>query len=67
MMFFNEFLFNDCIIQNIKIFVMFNEIFIINNLFFELFAQAARRRRLFNMKYFYLLIFCLKFLNQKFH
>ena len=66
-MFFNKFFFNDCIIQNIKTFVTFNEIFIINNLFLELLAQATKRRKFFDMKCFYLLIFCSKFFNQKFH
>ena len=64
-MFFNKFLFNDCIIQNIKTFVTFNEIFVINNSFFESFTQTTKRRKFSNMKYFHLLIFCLKLLNQE--
>ena len=66
-MFFNEFFLNDCIIRNIKIFVTFNEIFIINNSFFKLLAQAARRRKLSDIKYFHSLISCLKLFNQEFH
>ena len=63
MMFFNEFLFNDCIIRNIKTFITFNEIFIMNNLFFKSFAQTAKRRKLSDIKCFHLLIFCLKLFN----
>ena len=66
-MFFNKFFFNDCINQNIKIFITFNEIFIINNSFFKLFAQATKRRKLFNMKCFHSLISCLKLFNQELH
>ena len=65
MMFFNKFLFNDYIIRNIKTFITFNEIFVINNSFLKLLAQATRQRKLFNIKYFHSLIFYLKFLNQK--
>ena len=57
MIFFNEFFFNDCIIRNIKTFVTFNEIFVINNLFFKSLAQATKQRKFSDMKYFYLLIF----------
>ena len=64
---FNEFFSNDCIIRNIKTFVTFNEIFVINNSFFKSLAQATRRRKLFNIKCFHSLIFCLKLFNQEFH
>ena len=67
MIFFNEFFLNDCIIRNIKTFITFNKIFVINNLFFKLFAQAIKRRKFFNIKYFHSLIFCLKFFNQELH
>ena len=67
MMFFNEFLFNDCIIENIKTFITFNETFVINDLFLKLFAQTTRRRRLSDINLLYLLIFCLKIFYQKFY
>ena len=57
--------FNSCIIENIKIFVTFNKIFIINNSFLKSFAQAARSRKFFNINFFHSLIFCLKLFNQK--
>ena len=66
-MLFNEFLFNNYIIENIKTFVMFNEIFVINNSFLKLLAQTTRRRKFFNINFLHSLISCLKFFNQELH
>ena len=67
MIFFNEFLFNSCIIENIRTFITFNKTFVVNNLFLKLFTQTTRRRKLFNIKFFHLLISYLKLFNSKFY
>ena len=67
MILFNEFLFNNCIIENIKTFVIFNEIFIINSSFLKSLAQATRWYKLFDINFPYSLITCLKFFNWRLH
>ena len=66
-MFFNEFFSHDCIIDNIKTFVTFNKILIVNNSFLKSLAQAARRYKLFNINFLHSLISYLKLFNKRLH